>query len=224
MLELKDITKEYQGPSGAPVHVLKGVSLEMVAGDSLAVVGPSGAGKSTLLNIMGALDRPSSGVVRLAGRDLAQMCEEELAEVRRREIGFVFQLHHLLPQCNVLENVLVPVLADSPRIDEKTLQLAVRLLDRVGLGDRAEHRPAELSGGELQRTAVVRSLINRPKVVLADEPTGSLDGKLAEELGDLLVEVNKEEGVTLVVVTHSTSLASRLGRQLALSDGVFAEL
>jgi len=222
LVELTDVTKRYDSPAGADAPaVLDGVSLTVAAGESVAIVGPSGSGKSTLLNIIGTLDRPTSGSVRLGGRDLLGLAAGELAEVRGREVGFVFQLHHLLGQCSALENVLVPTLAAAAPPGEAEPR-ARALLERVGLGDRMDARPGRLSGGERQRVAVVRALINRPKVLLADEPTGSLDRSASEALGDLLAELNAEEGVTLIVVTHSDRLAARVGRTVRLADGKLA--
>ncbi len=219
LLELVDVSKQYDGPA-APPPVLRGVSLQVAAGESLAIVGPSGCGKSTLLNLIGALDRPTSGRVLLNGTDLATLDDRRLALVRNREIGFVFQLHHLLPQCTVLENVLVPTLvAGAMSPGETPEQRAKRLLGRVGLADRADYFPGQLSGGERQRAAVVRALINAPNLLLADEPTGSLDRASAETLAALLVELNREERVTLILVTHALDLAGRMGRVLELRDG-----
>jgi ABC-type lipoprotein export system ATPase subunit len=187
------------------------------------VVGPSGSGKSTLLNLMGGLDRPSAGTVRLAGRDLAAQTDAERAALRNREIGFVFQLHHLLPQCTVLENVLVPTIpAGAPAGPADAVAHARALLERTGLSDRADYRPGMLSGGERQRVAVVRALINRPRILLADEPTGSLDQAAAERLVELLIELNREGDVCLVLVTHATDLARRMDRVFALRDGTLA--
>jgi len=224
ILEIEHVAKRYDGPAGgdAPA-VLKDVSLRVGPGEALAIVGPSGSGKSTLLNLIGGLDRPTGGTILLEGRDLAGLSDGELAAVRAAEIGFVFQLHHLLPQCTVWENVLVPTLAcRSPGRSEAPADRARRLLARVGLVERMHYRPGELSGGERQRAAVVRALINHPKLLLADEPTGSLDRAAADNLADLLVEINREEGVTLIVVTHSAPLAGRMGRMLHLRDGVLA--
>ncbi len=219
LLELINIAKHYDLPGGlnAP-YVLKDVALQIAAGESVAITGPSGSGKSTLLNIIGALDRPTSGRVLLEGRNLSQLNEKELATIRNREIGFIFQLHHLLPQYTVLENVLVPTLVDKSRSKEAEVT-ARRLLERVGLEDRLFYRPGRLSGGERQRVAVVRALINNPKLLLADEPTGSLDHATADNLAQLLVELNSEEGVTLILVTHSLELAERMERVLELRDG-----
>ena len=242
ILELLDVAKRYE--TGGPVatlagracrgstagdstwrdggpEVLRGVNLRVAAGESLAVVGPSGSGKSTLLNLIGGLDRPSGGRVLFEGRDLADFNDADLARFRNRRIGFVFQLHHLLPQCTVLENVLVPTLVGGDGAEkEEALLRAERLLARVGLGDRLTFRPGRLSGGERERVAVARALVNRPALLLADEPTGSLDRRTAENLMALLAELNEEEGVTLVVVTHAETLAARMGRTLELRDGV----
>jgi ABC-type lipoprotein export system ATPase subunit len=240
MVELVDITKTYgePGESGA-VSVLKGITLKVERGGAVVVTGPSGCGKSTLLNIIGALDHPTGGRVLLDGRNLAELNDDELARVRNREIGFVFQLHHLLPQCTVLENVLVPTLADAGRLgaerrcasgphDRRAGTLALRdraeaLLERVGLEDRMAHRPGELSGGQRQRVAVARALINGPKLLLADEPTGSLDEDTSQSIADLLVRLNQDEGVTLIAVTHSQALAARMGHVMELRGGVLAD-
>jgi len=239
LLELQDISKQYPDTNGAnAVRVLTGISLTVARGETLAIVGPSGSGKSTLLQIIGTLDRPTSGEVLLDGKNLATLDDRELAEVRNKQIGFVFQSHYLLPQCTVLENVLVPMLAETgragsplpadgahgvPRPTESAPARAERLLKRVGLGEWLGHRPGQLSGGERQRVAVVRALINQPQLLLADEPTGALDHASATALGQLLVELNKEEGVTLIVVTHAMELAKRMGRVLTLSDGRLEE-
>lgn len=221
MVELVEVTKDY-GEAGLAtgLSVLKGINLKIEAGRSLVIVGPSGCGKSTLLNIIGGLDHPTSGQVLFGGRDLATVDDHELARIRNREIGFVFQLHHLLPQCTVLENVLVPTLAGREGLAGKAARTrAEALLDRVGLKDHMSHRPGELSGGQRQRVAVARALINEPKLLLADEPTGSLDEVTAEAIAELLIRLNRDEGVTLVVVTHSSKLASRVGDVMELHNG-----
>jgi lipoprotein-releasing system ATP-binding protein len=219
LLELAGVRKSYGADPASGTEVLKGVDLRLAAGESVAIVGPSGSGKSTLLNIVGTLDQPTSGKVLLDGRDLTSLNEEELALLRSRLVGFVFQLHHLLPQCTVYENVLVPTLVAPGERREKADARARRLLERVGLLHRLDHRPGQLSGGERQRTALVRALINEPKLLLADEPTGSLDRASAENLARLLVELNQEEGVALIVSTHASSLAEQMQRVLALDDG-----
>src|ERR1041385_763741 len=224
LLKLNDVSKRYESPDGAaPVPVLREVSLEIRRGESVAIVGPSGSGKSTLLSIIGTLDRPTSGQVLLDDRELSRLDDTQLAAVRNREIGFVFQAHHLLPQCTVLENILVPTLANKDRaLRSGAAERANRLLEKVGLGGRLNHRPGQLSGGERQRVAVVRALINQPKLLLADEPTGALDRASALNLAELLVQLNRDEGVTLIVVTHALDLAERMGRVLELRDGQVA--
>jgi ABC-type lipoprotein export system ATPase subunit len=226
LLKLAGVTKRYDAP-GKPegLAVLREVSLEVGRGESLAIVGPSGSGKSTLLHIMGTLDQPTSGSIMLDEQDLGALDERQLATVRNRQVGFVFQAHYLLPQCTVLENVLVPTLAVSPAATrERAGERAERLLKRVGLGDRLAHQPGELSGGERQRVAVVRALINQPQLLLADEPTGSLDHASAQALGQLLLELNREEGVTLIIVTHARELAGRMARVLELKEGRLARM
>jgi ABC-type lipoprotein export system ATPase subunit len=222
LLELTGVTRGYGVSVGTEVQpVLKGVSLRLSAGEAVAVIGPSGSGKSTLLHIIGTLERPDSGKVTLGGRELTTLTEAELARVRSREIGLIFQLHYLLPQCTVLENVLVPTLAAGPdQRSEPPEVRARRLLERVGLSHRLGHRPGQLSGGERQRAAVVRALINEPKLLLADEPTGALDRAAADNLADLLLEIHREEGAALIVITHSPDLAARMDRVLELRDGL----
>lgn len=220
ILELSNVSKEY--PDAAqPVRVLSGVNLSLNPGESAAIVGPSGCGKSTLLNLIGTLDKATSGTVKVQGQDVAPMNEAALATLRNREIGFVFQLHHLLPQCSVLENVLVPTLVNP---DAKgAAERAARLLARVGLSERAHQLPGKLSGGERQRAAVVRALINQPRLLLADEPTGSLNEQGAEELAALLLELNREENMALLVVTHSEAIAKMMGRVFELREGALHE-
>jgi ABC-type lipoprotein export system ATPase subunit len=226
LVQLINVTKSYRSPAGLPVAgVLKDITLQIEPGESLVIVGPSGSGKSTLLNIIGALDRPTSGKVLFDGNDLAALSEEQLAEIRNQHIGFVFQLHHLLPQCTVLENVLIPTLVNKfSRRRHGDDRRAVDLLERVGLKDYSLYRPGELSVGQRQRVAVVRALINRPKLLLADEPTGSLDESTAESIADLLVEINRTESVALIVVTHSVKLAERIGPVMELTGGVLKNL
>src|ERR1051325_5426564 len=221
LLRLISVSKRYESPTGSEsVPVLRDVSLEIHRGESVAIVGPSGSGKSTLLNIIGTLDRPGSGQGLLDGKELTQLDDIQLAAARNREIGFIFQSHPLLPQCTVLENVLVPTLANKDAaLRNGAAERAKQLLDKVGLAARLTHRPGQLSGGERQRVAVVRALINQPKLLLADEPTGALDRAAAQNLADLLVQLNREEGVTLIVVTHALDLAERMGRVLELRDG-----
>jgi len=263
LLRLTNVTRRYDLPDSAgSITVLDSISLDVRRGESVAVVGPSGSGKSTLLHLIGTLDRPTSGQILLGGNDLGGLDDLQLAAVRNCQIGFVFQAHYLLPQCTVLENVLVPTLA-KPKVtvlpgtlpgapgvtptksDTKEAAVegagapgndaapgkhpravaegrAARLLKRVGLGERLFHRPGQLSGGERQRVAVVRALINQPQLLLADEPTGALDQASAAQLAQLLLELNREENVTLIVVTHARDLARRMGRVLELKGGKLA--
>lgn len=218
MLELINISKSYSADEHLkPEIVLDGVSLKVGAGESIAVTGPSGSGKSTLLNLIGGLDRPTAGKVLLDGEDISQLGDKELAGIRNRRIGFVFQLHHLLPQCTVLENVLVPSLICAN--GENAAERALQLLERVGLADYVDRRPGELSGGQRQRVAVVRAMINKPGLLLADEPTGALDKAASENLIELLVELNRDEGVTLIVATHSGELAGAMGKGYEITEG-----
>lgn len=221
LLELVNVSKSYPATEdGATLAVLKNVSLRIEASETLAIVGPSGAGKSTLLNIIGTLDRPDSGTVTLDGQDLSTLDDNQLATVRNHAIGLIFQMHHLLPQCTVLENVLIPTLAEKKASrKEEAVKRANRLLKRVGLEGRLNHRPGQLSGGERQRVAVVRALINEPKLLLADEPTGALDRAAADNLTELLLELNREEGVALIVITHALTLADRMSQKREISDG-----
>jgi lipoprotein-releasing system ATP-binding protein len=211
VIEVSNLDVSFETP-GETVRVLKGLDFSLEDGGAAAVVGPSGSGKTTFLNVLGALLPPTAGSVKVGGTDLSSLDEEGAARFRNRELGFVFQQHHLLPQLTVMENVLVPRLAGGWEESEaETRERATKLLERVGLGHRLNHRPGELSGGEKQRTAVARALINQPRVVLADEPTGALDGETGSKVADLLLELQKEQGVTLVVVTHDLDLAQRVG-------------
>ena len=224
LLEIRNLTKSYRALDGGdPVEVLRGVELKVAAGESVAITGPSGSGKSTVLNIIGALDRADSGEVLIDGSDVEKLGDSEAAAYRNRTVGFVFQLHNLLPQCTVLENVLIPTLAGGKRGDGDLKARAESLIDAVGLKHRLHHRPGQLSGGERQRVAVARALINQPKLLLADEPTGALDRISAAKLVDLLFELNKSQGVTLVMVTHAPELAKRMGRTVNLLDGKLVE-
>ncbi len=221
-LSVTGVTKEF--PTRAePLVVLRGVSLELARGENLAVVGPSGSGKSTLLNIIGTLEPPTAGRVVLDGQDPAGLDEPRLAAFRSRKIGFVFQDHHLLPQCSVLENVLVPTIAAGPTRPE-SIERARGLIECVGLGGRLDHRPAELSGGERQRVAIARALINQPVLLLADEPTGNLDRSTAGRVADLLLELQAQEQMMLIVATHSERLARRMMRVLDLDEGELKEM
>ena len=221
IVTLEDVHVRFAEVAGTP-EVLAGIDLTIDAGETLAIVGPSGSGKSTLLNVIGALLPPTSGHVRFGGRDLAQLGATELARYRNRDVGFVFQEHHLLPQLTALENVLVPTLVADAETRAGAAERARDLLGQVGLAERVTHEPSRLSGGECQRVAVVRALINRPRLLLADEPTGALDSRSAAALADLLVELASGEGVTLVTVTHAPDLAARMGRTLELRDGRLA--
>ncbi len=224
LLQVENLHKCYEPVNGHTVEVLRGVSLRLDRGQSLAILGPSGSGKSTLLHIIGMLDHPTTGLVRIEGDDVSRLNDRAQSQLRQRRIGFVFQSHHLLPQCTVLQNVLVPTLAAKREVssDEFTGR-AETLLERVGLSDRLSHLPGELSGGECQRVAVARALINQPDLILADEPTGSLDHTTADALGDLLCELHAEQQAALIVVTHTQRLADRMQRVVSLSDGQFIE-
>ena len=220
LAELTNVTKSYQSGAVA-VPVLNGISLTIAEGETVAITGPSGCGKSTLLNLIGALDQADSGEIRVAGRDLTKLTPVELAEFRNTTVGFVFQLHHLLPQCTVLENVLVPSIVRKDADRAALRARAAQLLEAVGLSHRLDHRPGQLSGGERQRAAVARALINSPKLLLADEPTGALDRASAERLADLLAEVHQREKITIILVTHAPDLAKKMGRVMELLDGKF---
>jgi len=225
LIELAGVTKRFGPPGGAAeTPVLAGIDLVLAPGERRVIVGPSGSGKSTLLAILGGLEPPSTGRVAWQGRDLFALDEREAARLRNRELGFLFQAHHLLPQLSALENALVPTLVRAEASARGAREERARgLLARLGLSERLDHRPAELSGGERARVALVRALVNGPKLLLADEPTGALDAGTADELGELLAEVNEQDGVALVVVTHSERLAERLGRVLELREGRLSE-
>jgi lipoprotein-releasing system ATP-binding protein len=216
-LEVLHLCKDYPTRSG-PLPVLRDLNLKIEAGQALAVMGPSGSGKSTLLHILGTLDSPTSGSVRLNDMDPFTLSEPELADFRNRSIGFVFQDHHLLPQCSVLENVLIPTLVSNGKPSEMD-DWARKLLERVGLSRRLDHRPAELSGGEKQRVALARALIHRPSLLLADEPTGNLDRRSAQTVGQLLLDLHRQEHTILVVVTHSSELAKTFAKRMEMIDG-----
>ncbi len=218
LVEVRGVCKSFRA-GDHKVRVLDGVDLTVAAGESVAIVGPSGSGKSTLLNLLGTLDTPDQGTLVIDGRNLSMMAGDELAKFRNQNIGFVFQSHHLLPHLSVLENVLVPALAQASQVGPEVLERAGSLLKRVGLEHREGQLPGRLSGGERQRVAVVRALINRPRLILADEPTGALDRASAAEVARLLTELNREQGITLVLVTHSDELAGRMDRVLSMEDG-----
>ncbi len=217
-LVVDNVSKEYPTRSGALV-VLRGVTLTLGRGEAAAVMGPSGSGKSTLLHILGTLDRPTGGKVALDGAEPFALPEPRLAAFRNAQIGFVFQDHHLLPQCSVLENVLIPTLVNQATKPAETESFARQLLDRVGLGDRLGHRPAELSGGERQRVAVARALVLKPALLLADEPTGNLDRTNAHSVAELLLQLHEQEKNVLIVVTHSAELARLFPRRFEMNDG-----
>jgi ABC-type lipoprotein export system ATPase subunit len=218
LVEVRGVSKSFR-TGDHKVRVLDEVHLSVAAQESVAIVGPSGSGKSTLLNLLGTLDQPDQGTIVIDGKNLAMIAGDELAKFRNLNIGFVFQSHHLLPHLTVLENILVPVLAQASQVGEKILLRATQLLQRVGLSDREKHLPGRLSGGERQRVAVVRALINQPRLILADEPTGALDRVSAAEVGRLLLELNREHGITLVVATHSEELAARMDRIISMENG-----
>ena len=216
MLQVSGLSKLYETPRG-PLPVLDGISLSLAPGDAVSIMGPSGSGKSTLLSILGTLEPPTSGTVTLDGRDPFRLAERELAAFRNRHVGFVFQDHCLLPQCSVLENVLIPAMVAPGGGDHRGR--ARSLLEQVGLGERLEHRPPELSGGERQRAALARALILGPTLLLCDEPTGNLDRRSADAVAELLLDLHREQKTILVVVTHNRELAARLPRHLQLVDG-----
>ena len=221
ILEARNVHKSFrQGP--VTLEVLQGVSMSVTTGERIAIVGASGSGKTTLLQILGGLDRPTSGQVLVDGKDIHRQSEQERGALRNRALGFVYQFHHLLPEFSALENVAMPLLVRRMRVAEARAK-ARRLLDRVGLGQRLDHRPDQLSGGERQRAAVARALVTEPKIVLADEPTGNLDGGNAESVFALMLELNRELRTSLIVVTHDMRLASRMERIFAIERGVLTE-
>jgi lipoprotein-releasing system ATP-binding protein len=217
ILACQDVHKHFV-EAGQRLEVLRGVELQVGAGETLAIIGASGSGKTTLLQILGGLDLPSSGVVRLLGEAYADLADAARGDLRNRALGFVYQFHHLLPEFSALENVAMPLLVRRTPVEEAR-RAAQWFLDRVGLGQRLTHRPSQLSGGERQRAAVARALVTRPKLVLADEPTGNLDGRNAGSVLELMLELNRELGTSLVLVTHSDSIAARMQRVLTLQDG-----
>jgi len=215
LLNVENISKEYPAPHGT-LKILSDISLALVRGDAVSIMGASGSGKSTLLYILGALEAPTTGTVTLDGQDPFQLKARELAAFRNQAIGFIFQDHCLLPQCSVLENVLTPTMVSATTGNHTSR--AQELLEQVGLRDRLDHRPAELSGGEKQRVALARALIMKPQLLLCDEPTGNLDQNSADGVADLLVELQKQQQTILIVVTHNTELAARFPRRLQLTD------
>ncbi|NVM24902.1 MAG: ABC transporter ATP-binding protein [Desulfobacterales bacterium] len=220
MLQIENIHKSFEN-NGKIIQVLKGISLQVLPGESLAIMGPSGAGKSTLLNIMGTLEPPSQGTVFFNDSDVYQMDEMGLSRIRNREIGFVFQFHHLLPEFDAEENAMIPALI-SGYSWRTSAEMASAILSQMGLKDRLRHRVGELSGGEQQRVAIARALIMGPQVLLADEPTGNLDKVTGDEIAELLLSLNKRQGLALVIATHNLELAHKMSKQLQLVDGRFA--
>ena len=221
VLEARNVHKSFrQGP--VTLEVLQGVAISVAVGERIAIVGASGSGKTTLLQILGGLDRPTTGHVLVDGKDIHEQSEQERGALRNRALGFVYQFHHLLPEFSALENVAMPLLVRRMKVADARAK-ARSLLERVGLGERLGHRPDQLSGGERQRAAVARALVTEPKVVLADEPTGNLDGTNAESVFALMLELNRELGTSLIVVTHDMRLASRMERMYAIDRGVLTE-
>ena len=221
VLEARNVQKNFtQGP--VTLEVLQGVMLAVEAGERIAIVGASGSGKTTLLQILGGLDRPTTGHVFVGGQDIHELSEDARGMLRNRALGFVYQFHHLLPEFSALENVAMPLLVRRTRVAEAR-DKASEILERVGLGRRLDHRPYQLSGGERQRAAVARALVTEPKIILADEPTGNLDGQNAEGVFELMLELNRERGTSLVVVTHDMRLANRMERVLEIEGGRLTE-
>jgi lipoprotein-releasing system ATP-binding protein len=222
VLTARAVSRSFREGSST-LQVLHGVDLTVAAGERLAIVGASGSGKTTLLQILGGLDRPDRGTVQVLGQDIHSLSESDRGALRNRAIGFVYQFHHLLPEFSALENVAMPLLVRRERTSVASAR-AKEILSRVGLAERLTHRPSQLSGGERQRTAVARALVSSPSVVLADEPTGNLDGRNADQVFELMLELNRESGTSLVVVTHDVRLAGRMDRVVELTDGVLTQL
>jgi putative ABC transport system ATP-binding protein len=215
--EVIDLVKDYfLGPE--PVHALRGLNLSFEEGDWIALMGPSGSGKSTLLNVLGCLDRPTSGAYHLAGQNVAEMDDDSLSDVRSKYLGFIFQSYNLLPQYTVVENIEVPLLYQGSRLNAETRERCIKLAELVGLGERLDHRPNQLSGGQQQRVAIARSLVNDPQVILADEPTGNLDSRTSDEIMELLGQLNRA-GKTIIMVTHENDIAAWARRVVRLRDG-----
>ena len=224
ILQTQDIHKSYEQLDEHPLEVLKGIQLSIPTGEFLCIVGPSGAGKSTLLHILGGLDRPNKGTVSLDGQDLYRLNDVQRAKVRNEKIGFVFQFYHLMPEFSALENVFLPAMvADRHRTATQLEEEGMGVLTQVGLGKRPKHKPNQLSGGEQQRVAIARALINRPKVILCDEPTGNLDSQSGHEIIDILMDLNQKNKQTVVVITHDESIAERAHRVVHIRDGVLTD-
>lgn len=221
VVEAKDITKVYK-MGEVEVHALRGLSLNIAPGEILSIMGPSGSGKSTLMNILGCLDRPTSGEYSLNGESVAELSDDELADIRNRGVGFVFQSFNLLPRATALANVELPMRYSSLNGRDRK-KVSKEALEAVGLGDRIHHRPNELSGGQMQRVAIARALVNNPAIIMADEPTGNLDTKSGDEIMALLKNLNKERGTTLIIVTHDPEVAEQTNRIISIRDGLIAE-
>ena len=221
VVEAKDITKVYQ-MGEVKVHALRGLSVNIKPGEILSIMGPSGSGKSTLMNILGCLDRPTSGEYRLNGESVASLNDDQLAEIRNRGVGFVFQSFNLLPRATALANVELPM-RYAVLNGRNRKQVAQEALEAVGLGDRVHHRPNELSGGQMQRVAIARALVNNPAIIMADEPTGNLDTKSGDEIMTLLKNLNRDRGTTLIIVTHDPEIAELTNRVISIRDGMIAE-
>lgn len=221
VVDARDITKVYQ-MGEVQVHALRGLSIKIAPGEILSIMGPSGSGKSTLMNILGCLDRPTSGEYSLNGESVAHMSDDQLAEIRNRGVGFVFQNFNLLPRATALANVELPMRYTALN-GRNRKQVAEEALEAVGLADRIHHRPNELSGGQMQRVAIARALVNNPSIIMADEPTGNLDTQSGEEIMAVLKKLNKERGTTLIIVTHDPEIAALTNRVISIRDGRIAE-
>jgi putative ABC transport system ATP-binding protein len=219
LVSVRDLIKNYYLEGGTVVNVLRGVNLDFVEGDFVALMGPSGSGKSTLMNILGCLDRPTSGGYFLRGKDVARMSDDDLSDVRSGYLGFIFQAYNLLPQYTVVENIELPLVYQGVPINEQTKLRCTKLAEMVGLGQRLDHRPLQLSGGQQQRVAIARSLVNDPQLILADEPTGNLDSRTSDEIMTMLTELNKA-GKTIIMVTHENDIAGWARRVVRLRDGL----
>ncbi|MCK4791282.1 MAG: ABC transporter ATP-binding protein [Desulfobacteraceae bacterium] len=221
LIELIDVHKRFQvGP--VELEILKGVYLTIRHGEILSIMGTSGSGKSTMMNVIGFLDRPTTGTYLFEGRDISKFKDDELAEIRNRQIGFIFQQFNLLPRNSACDNVGLPLLYRGMS-RQQAARHALPVLESVGMGDRADHRPNELSGGQQQRVAIARALVGSPSIIIADEPTGALDSRVGGEIMDLFVQLNKEKGITIIIITHDPGVATRCNRQLVMIDGVLAE-